>query len=439
MKNDNSVRVITSGCNTAIEKLSILVQKTLYPIADNLPSKFKDINNILEIIDQLNEFVLTDNFVLVSFDAVNMFLNIENRSGLESIKFNDQNFLQTDGTAQGPHMSCSYAEIAMVKYDALANDVYLKPKIWKGFRDEIFTLWEHGINTLPSFLDYLNGMDTTGKIKVTMEITDENGLGFSDLKLKITEGKTRVDVYEKPTNSFSYTSPNTCYPKNTIWNIPKSIALRLRCISDDDKTFDKHSTEYQNYLIAREHKSSLFKQQLSEVRKKTRTEAWKKQNRKENISDVKFITAYNRALPNINRIIKNNQSILHTDDKMKKIFLPNTIETLYTHEKILRKSYHLLCFLLRLSKFKIILLVVTNVIFVSDTKFKYKVTGRVYNIRGKLTCNSPNVVYLISRSNCDDQYVESDLDFKSRFRIQKSDIKTKKDRCGCQAFQQQMY
>ena len=90
-------------------------------------------------------------------------------------------------------------------------------------------------------------------------------------------------------------------------------------------------------------------------------------------------------------------------------------------------------------QFKIIVLVVTNVIFVSDTKFKYKVTGRVYNIRGKLTCNSPNVVYLISRSNCDDQYVESDLDFKSRFRFQKSDIKTKKDRCGCQAFQQQMY
>ena len=67
---------------------------------------------------------------------------------------------------------------------------------------------------------------------------------------------------------------------------------------------------------------------------------------------------------------------------------------------------------------------------VSDTKFKCKVTGRVYNIRGKLTCNTPNVVYLISCSNCYDQYVGSALDFKSRFRIHKSDIKTKKDRCG---------
>ena len=98
---------------------------------------------------------------------------------------------------------------------------------------------------------------------------------FSDLKLKITEGKTRVDVYAKPTNSFSYNSSNTCYPKNTIWDIPKSIALRLKCISDDDETLDKRSTEYQNYLVAREHKPLLFKQQLSEVRKKTRTEVWK--------------------------------------------------------------------------------------------------------------------------------------------------------------------
>ena len=85
-KNDDPVRVITSGCNTAIEKLSILVEKTLYPIADNLPSKIKDTNNTSEIIDQLNEFHFTDNFVLVSFDAVNMFPSIDNRSGHESVK-----------------------------------------------------------------------------------------------------------------------------------------------------------------------------------------------------------------------------------------------------------------------------------------------------------------------------------------------------------------
>ena len=219
-KKDNPVRVITSGCYTAVKKLSILVEKTLYAIADNLQSKIKDTNNMLEIIDQLNEFVLTDNFVLVSFDVVNMFPNIDNRSGLESVKnilivnefdmdstqcivetleicltcsnstFNSQNFLQTDGAAKGRHMSCSYADIAMAKYDSLANEFHLKPKIWKRIRDYICTLWEDGIDTLPSFLDYLNGMDTTGKIKFTVKIAGKNDLEFLDLKLKIAEGKT---------------------------------------------------------------------------------------------------------------------------------------------------------------------------------------------------------------------------------------------------------
>ena len=196
---------------------------------------------MLEIIDDINKSVLYENCVLLSFDVVNMFPNIDNKSGLLSVKealtdsnfdvdstqcivdaleicltcnnsrFNHQHFLQTDGTAQGPHMSCSYADIAMAKYDSLANNFHLKPSVWKRFRDDIFVLWEHGTASLFSFLDYLNTMNKTGKIKFNMEIAGDTGLGCLDLKLKIKEGKIRVDVYAKPNNSFSHVIPNTCY------------------------------------------------------------------------------------------------------------------------------------------------------------------------------------------------------------------------------------
>ena len=69
---------------------------------------------------------------------------------------------------------------------------------------------------------------------------------------------------------FSYTTLNTCYPKNNITNIPRGIAHRLRRICNDDETFEKRSSEYQNYLIARDHKPSIVKKQFSEVKKKTR-------------------------------------------------------------------------------------------------------------------------------------------------------------------------
>ena len=116
---------------------------------------------MLEIIDDINQSVLYENCVSVTFHVVNMFPNIDNKSGLLTVKealfnsnfnvdstqcivdaleiyptcnnskFNHQLFLQTDSTAQGPHMSCSYADIAMAKCDSLANKFHLKPSFEK--------------------------------------------------------------------------------------------------------------------------------------------------------------------------------------------------------------------------------------------------------------------------------------------------------------------
>ena len=67
---------------------------------------------------------------------------------------------------------------------------------------------------------------------------------------------------------------------------------------------------------------------------------------------------------------------------------------------------------------------------VCDNKFKCRFTNKTYRVKGDLNCNSPNIVYLISCSNCKDQYVGSAKNFKNRFRVHKSDINTNKDRCG---------
>ena len=65
-----------------------------------------------------------------------------------------------------------------------------------------------------------------------------------------------------------------------------------------------------------------------------------------------------------------------------------------------------------------------------DNTFTCTATGKSYFIRGQLNCESINVIYLITCSKCLEQYVGSAVKFKSRFRIHKSDIKTKKERCG---------
>ena len=52
--------------------------------------------------------------------------------------FNDKNFIHTDGTAQGSHMSCLYSDSAMAHFDKRAENYTLKPTVWESFRNDVF-------------------------------------------------------------------------------------------------------------------------------------------------------------------------------------------------------------------------------------------------------------------------------------------------------------
>ena len=95
---------------------------------------------------------LTLVFKLVSFGIINMFPSIDSISELKSMKnvlqsrsnqfrpssciiealklclesnhfiFNNKHYTQSDGTVQGPHMSCSFSDIAIHYFDIKALD-----------------------------------------------------------------------------------------------------------------------------------------------------------------------------------------------------------------------------------------------------------------------------------------------------------------------------
>ena len=168
---DGSIRVMTSGCGTAIEYLLIFVEKYLCKKVNKIDSRIKDISDMLNIIDMINDSnILTEDSVLVSFDIINMFPSIDNVSGLEAVSkilenretnfppaecildalklclecnnsvFNEKFYLQEDGTAMGPHISCSYSDIAMYRFDLKALNYTPKVSCWKRFRDDVFAV-----------------------------------------------------------------------------------------------------------------------------------------------------------------------------------------------------------------------------------------------------------------------------------------------------------
>ena len=69
-------------------------------------------------------------------------------------------------------------------------------------------------------------------------------------------------------------------------------------------------------------------------------------------------------------------------------------------------------------------------VLITDGKFRCTVTDKKYFIKDNFSCDSCNVIYFITYSNCREQNVGSAISFKQRCRIHKSDSKTNKDCCG---------
>ena len=179
------------------------------------------------------------------------------------------------------------------------------------------TIWIHGSDTLESFpfLDYLNQFDSTGKIKFTMQVQDEDGIEFLDLKLKLENSKIGVDVFAKLTNSFTYMLPTSCYPGKSFNNIPRGIALRLRHNCDTDEKFNSRSIEYKTYLIARDYKLSIVNKHFALVSTLSSQQARQKStNRKSQVNkNVKLIMKYNPRLPDLNSLLKKHMPLQCTD------------------------------------------------------------------------------------------------------------------------------
>ena len=148
-----------------------------------------------------------------------------------------------------------------------------------------------------------------------MQISDENGLEFLDLKLKMNENsKINFDVLSKSTNSFIYIMPSTCYPSNNINNVPGGIVLRRIC--DSDEKFTVRNNEYKNYLIARQCKPKVVEKHFNPISKLSRAEARQIKPKQQANDRILFATTYYSMLPNIRSLIKKHLLVLHSDSDL---------------------------------------------------------------------------------------------------------------------------
>ena len=170
-----------------------------------------------------------------------------------------------------------------------------------------------------------------------MQVKDEDGIEFLDPKLE--NSKIPVNVFAKPSNSVTYVLLTSCYPRKSINNIPRGIALRLRRICDTDEKFNSRSIEYKNYLIARDYKPSIVNKHFARVSTLSRQQVRQKStDRKSKVSrNVKLTMKYNPRLLDLNSLLKKYMPLLHTDSTLKTNFPQGLINSVFKKNQSLKE------------------------------------------------------------------------------------------------------
>nr|XP_039273918.1 uncharacterized protein LOC120347871 [Styela clava] len=336
-------------------------------------------------------------------EAVNMVLNTNN------FVFNDKHYLQINGTAMGTKMAPKYANTFMANLESrMLQTAKIKPLYYFRYIDDCFLIWTHGETELKDFLNHANSIHPT--IKFTFDYSTEN-IAFLDIKVHIIDNKLETEIFTKETDSHQYLLPSSCHPKHVTANIPKGLFIRKRRTCSTEEFFTKHAEIMKSYLIKRNYKQTSIDKTIGMVKEITRDSLLTPKRKHNDQQLLPFVTNYHPNQPNFGNIFSKYQYILNNNERLRNIF-PAPPKIAYRKCPTLRdrlvrdklkpessrevKSGFYKCNRKSCSTCK----------YSEETKTSTSsVTRLQMNINQRITCNSENVIYLITCRKCGMQYV----------------------------------
>ena len=290
-------RPIISGCEGPTERLSFFVDKLLQPIVQQQRSYLKDTTDFINFIEKTK---VSQNTILVSMDVTSLYTNIPQAEGIKTVckayeklhnykppipshylkdmlglilqensfQFMEGNFLQTHGTAMGTKMAVAFANIFMAEIETKTiSQSKTKPREWKRYIDDIFSLWDSDKQEITLFIEQANNFHDT--IKFTTEIS-ENETTFLDtviFKGERFKSESILDIrtHYKPTETFQFTHFTSSHPPGVKRGFIEGEALRLLRTNSSKAAFEDSISKIKSRLISRGYPEKMIQKTLSEV------------------------------------------------------------------------------------------------------------------------------------------------------------------------------
>ena len=246
------IRPIVSFLDSPTYNLAQFLSKLLMRITERSNNK---LTNSFKTKEFLENQIIPEDYLLVSFDVKSLFTCIPHSLALEAIenalnndreifertflgiedilnliklciksatfKYKDIIYNQINGTPMGSPISVVIAELTMQFFEnnALQNSPH--PLLfWKRYVDDTLTCLHK--NSINNFLSYINSINNN--IKFTHEIENNNQISFLDLKIKRNQDNSlSFSVFRKETNTATYLN----FKSNNPISHKKSVAYSL--------------------------------------------------------------------------------------------------------------------------------------------------------------------------------------------------------------------
>ena len=320
----------------------------LQPIAQKQQSYIKDTTDFINFIENTK---IGQDTILVAMDVSSLYTNISQEEGIKivckayetfhnndppipthylremlgliltenSFEFNKK----THGVTMGTKTEVSFANIFMAEIETnliLQNNT--KPRIWKRYIDDVFSLWDYNRNEVERFIEEANSFHPT--IKFTAEIS-ENEITFLDTVVFkgerfIKESTLDIKTHYKPTETFQYTHFTSCHPPGVKRGFIKGEVIRLLRTNSSKTTFEECLANFIRRLEARRYPKEYIESSLSEVTFDSRQSAPKSQKHKTAERILPFVTTYHPAVNKLKQIVMENWRLIENQPMLKTSF-----------------------------------------------------------------------------------------------------------------------
>ena len=422
----------------------------IQPIVTTLPSYLRDSSHLINIVKDLT---LPENAILASLDVVSLYTNIPNNEGIDAtgeflrrnrpphlnptnssicrlldlvlstnnFRFDNKEFLQVGDTAMGTKLAPSFANLFMGHLEEqFVYSYHLKPFIWKRFIDDIFFVWTYGPKELELFVQYLNNCHHS--IKFTLESSTEH-VNYLDINIsKNTNGCITTKLYCKPTDSHNYLLFSSEHPRHILNGIPYSQFVRVKRLCSKQEDFLSNCYMLSAHFARRGYQRNLIRSALMRADLLERADLLNKQhllksnpiihptNTDLERSTFYCITTHNPLNPPIQEVVLKNWEILGKTKTTRTILDAKIIFGRRRNKNLLDQLVHAstsskpiedrnVSSCNRPSTCRYCCRINTS------GKIRSTTTGRLYRSMIKVTCQTQNIIYLITCETCKTQYV----------------------------------